>query len=229
MTPQQIKAMKLALEALKKCHYYMIDAGLPNQSLLNEGFTAYKALEEVLAEHAMREVQRLGQEIEEIEYCTVYHCAGDCGQPHNQEEMSEFFAVQPEQEPVAVYGYCPECGAKGVMRERRPNGNDKCANGHTYPSSTSTPPQRTEQEPVAIKRMKEWVAYLKRKSDHGQHMKIPSEMSAGACWELAIELEQFINTHPPQRTEQAPAVYSSFGLMGGDAFVSGDSLKRNIT
>jgi hypothetical protein len=45
------------------------------------------------------------------------------------------------QEPVAVYGYCPECGAKGVMRERRPNGNDKCANGHTYPSSTSTPPQ----------------------------------------------------------------------------------------
>ena len=45
------------------------------------------------------------------------------------------------QEPVAVYGYCPECGAKGVMRERRPNGNDKCANGHTYPLSTSTPPQ----------------------------------------------------------------------------------------
>ena len=48
--------------------------------------------------------------------------------------------AQPE--PMAVYGYCPECGAKGVMRERRPNGNDKCANGHTYPSSTSTPPQR---------------------------------------------------------------------------------------
>ena len=86
-----------------------------------------------------------------------------------------------------------------------------------------------EQEPVAIKRMKEWIEYLKRKSDFGQHMKIPSEMSAGTCWELAIELEQFINTHPPQRTEQAPAVYSSFGLMGGDAFVSGDSLKRNIT
>ena len=66
---------------------------------------------EALADHAMRQVQRLGQEI--------------------------------EQEPVAVYGYCPQCGAKGVMRERRPNGNDKCANGHTYPSSTSTPPQRT--------------------------------------------------------------------------------------
>jgi hypothetical protein len=49
-----------------------------------------------------------------------------------------------EQEPVAVYGYCPECGAKGVMRERRPDGNDKCAKGHTYPSSkATTAPQRT--------------------------------------------------------------------------------------
>ena len=56
-----------------------------------------------------------------------------------------------------------------------------------------------EQEPMAVKRMMEWVNCLKRKSDYGQHMKIPSEMSAGVCWELAIELEQFINTHPPQR------------------------------
>ena len=51
--------------------------------------------------------------------------------------------AQPEQEPVAVYGYCPECGEKGVQRERRPNGNDKCVNGHTYSSSKSTLPQRT--------------------------------------------------------------------------------------
>ena len=33
-----------------------------------------------------------------------------------------------------TYGYCPECGAPGVTRERRPDGNDRCANGHTYPS-----------------------------------------------------------------------------------------------
>jgi DnaJ-class molecular chaperone len=47
------------------------------------------------------------------------------------------------QEPVAVYGYCPECGEKGVMRERRPDGNDKCANGHIYQSCKAThPPQR---------------------------------------------------------------------------------------
>jgi hypothetical protein len=51
----------------------------------------------------------------------------------------------------------------------------------------------------AVKHMMKWVDYLKRKSDYGQHMQIPSGMSAGACWELAIELEQFIDTDPPQR------------------------------
>jgi hypothetical protein len=86
MTPQQIDAMKLALEALKKCHYYMIDAGLPNQSLLNEAFTAYKALEG-LKDHAMREVQRLGQEIEQKIGCVNHDC-DQC-------------KAQPEQEPVA--------------------------------------------------------------------------------------------------------------------------------
>ena len=37
----------------------------------------------------------------------------------------------------AVYGYCPKCGSAGISRERRVNGNDKCAKGHTYPSSQS--------------------------------------------------------------------------------------------
>lgn len=36
-----------------------------------------------------------------------------------------------------VYGYCPLCGAPSVARERRPNGNDRCSNGHTYPSKTA--------------------------------------------------------------------------------------------
>jgi hypothetical protein len=33
-----------------------------------------------------------------------------------------------------VYGYCPRCGALGITRERRPNGNDRCSNGHEYPT-----------------------------------------------------------------------------------------------
>jgi hypothetical protein len=33
-----------------------------------------------------------------------------------------------------VYGFCPICGKIGVQRERRSDGNDKCENGHVYPS-----------------------------------------------------------------------------------------------
>jgi hypothetical protein len=37
---------------------------------------------------------------------------------------------------MASLGYCPRvgCGAPGVRRERRPNGNDTCEQGHEYPS-----------------------------------------------------------------------------------------------
>jgi hypothetical protein len=57
----------------------------------------------------------------------------------------------PVQEPVGVYGHCPVCGAKGITRERRPGGNDRCANGHTYKSiHATTPPAQPApvQEPV---------------------------------------------------------------------------------
>jgi hypothetical protein len=49
------------------------------------------------------------------------------------------------------------------------------------------------QEPVEVKHMMGWVESLKRQSDYGQHMRIPG-LNAGACFELAIELEQFIKT-----------------------------------
>jgi hypothetical protein len=54
--------------------------------------------------------------------------------------------AQPE--PEAIYGYCPECGAKGTKRERRIDGNDMCANGHIYFSKKAVypaPPQREWQ------------------------------------------------------------------------------------
>lgn len=38
----------------------------------------------------------------------------------------------------APYGYCPECGAKGVSRDRAyRDGNTRCSNGHEYPSEKS--------------------------------------------------------------------------------------------
>jgi hypothetical protein len=35
---------------------------------------------------------------------------------------------------MSLYGFCPVCGFKGLKRERRPNGDDMCPNGHEYPS-----------------------------------------------------------------------------------------------
>jgi hypothetical protein len=38
---------------------------------------------------------------------------------------------------ISPYGFCPRCLAPGYTRERRPNGNDRCNNGHTYLSSSA--------------------------------------------------------------------------------------------
>lgn len=44
--------------------------------------------------------------------------------------------ISPEtKQQLCPLGYCPICHAPGVRREKRPKGNDKCANGHTYPSA----------------------------------------------------------------------------------------------
>jgi len=53
-------------------------------------------------------------------------------------------AADKAQEPVTMYGHCPMCGAKGVSRERRLNGNDLCESGHIYPSRDSTTPPKRE-------------------------------------------------------------------------------------
>ena len=39
----------------------------------------------------------------------------------------------------APYGYCPKCGAEGVIRERKPDGNTTCSNDHIYLSRDALP------------------------------------------------------------------------------------------
>lgn len=36
---------------------------------------------------------------------------------------------------AGVYGKCPLCSAPVTIRERRLNGDDRCAAGHVFPSS----------------------------------------------------------------------------------------------
>ena len=64
MTPQQIEALKLALEALEGFYEYGYDR--------QECFEHITAIKEALAEHAMREAQRLGQEIEQEPVVWMY-------------------------------------------------------------------------------------------------------------------------------------------------------------
>lgn len=56
---------------------------------------------------------------------------------------------RPDRTGSDVYGYCPICGAPGVSRERRPNGNDRCEAGHEYPSKDTV--ARAEFSEVVVK------------------------------------------------------------------------------
>ena len=91
MTQDELKAMKLALEALEGFYEYGYDR--------QECFEHITAIKEALAEHAMREVQRLGQEIEQKIGCVNHDC-DQC-------------KAQPEQEPVATV--TSETGANITM------------------------------------------------------------------------------------------------------------------
>jgi HK97 family phage portal protein len=60
-------------------------------------------------------------------------------EPEEEEEEEEDDETITEEEndmenETNPYGFCPKCGAPGKTRERRPDGNDTCENGCTYPS-----------------------------------------------------------------------------------------------
>ena len=75
MTPQQIEAMKMALEALewanKEINGWRDDAYGYDAEDQPTIMSAVNAIKEALAEHAMQEAQKLGQEIEQepVELC----------------------------------------------------------------------------------------------------------------------------------------------------------------
>ena len=71
MTPQQLKAMKLALETIA----LVLEDLKKTQEKQQATITAIK---EALAEHAMRETQRLGQEIEEPWCMKMNGCKTKC-------------------------------------------------------------------------------------------------------------------------------------------------------
>ena len=95
MTPQQLKAMKQALEALK-----LLTGAWQTFGALDYGDNAITAIKEVLAEHAMREVQRLGQEIEQepVAHCEAgpnycWKCLEESNPTYGSEEIKKLREV----------------------------------------------------------------------------------------------------------------------------------------
>ena len=94
---KQQETLKLALEALKAFHYAMIDAGvLDRQEVLNQGFTAFTAIKQALADSALERMaenaRELGLDYEPAQqrpqncgtgYCSCIEC------PYEQQESKQ--------------------------------------------------------------------------------------------------------------------------------------------
>lgn len=102
------------LKALRKTHGFTLDEAA---KLIDSSKSYLWELENGTTEPGGYKLMRL---------CTLYKVP------------CQYFYSDKPLEPDAVYGYCPHCGAKGVSRERRMDGNDTCGNGHCYPSNAAT-------------------------------------------------------------------------------------------
>lgn len=92
------EALKLALEALEADELDMVDDGSGNMIFRKE--QAITAVKEALAEHAMREVQRLGQEIEQEPVISKW-VLREVYFDEDGEPVMHRSPPQPEQAPVA--------------------------------------------------------------------------------------------------------------------------------
>jgi len=127
------EALKLALEALETYHGYMEPLltvfGGPRvpaeQSTTWKVEQAITAIKEALREHAMREVQRLGQEIEQepvaLESLLGAIARGWCHEKNANKEMDSDLAMAIATEVKTLYAtppqleernFCPRCGKR---------------------------------------------------------------------------------------------------------------------
>ena len=89
MTPQQIDAMKLALEVMRNQGDVSVD----------EWIATEKAIKEALAEHAMRETQRLGQEIEQEPVAWWDAKLGAFDEKHF-DQLQPLYTAPPQRKPL---------------------------------------------------------------------------------------------------------------------------------
>lgn len=102
------------------------------------------------------------------------------------------------------YGYCPICGAPGLSRERRPDGNDHCTNGCTYPSKDAVRP-KGYTPPVAVQ-----LENLKNIIEEKQALIDRQEEEIQILKDTLFNLKNSEITAPPDRSGR----YNWFGAGG---------------
>lgn len=77
---------------------------------------------------------------------------------------------KPPKPTDAPYGYCPTCGGVGMSRERRMDGNDKCSNGHSYPSSSALTSLNQIKIALNMEREAKTIAQFKKEEQENWEM-----------------------------------------------------------
>jgi hypothetical protein len=218
MTPQQIKAMKLALDALDIAQGMLADLKSQHQPKM---LSAYTAIKEVLAEHLMREVQRLGQEIE-------------------QEPVAHWSDCAVHSEPAYPKSEC-DCGGIVAVADYTALSDKYVALSDKYVALKA---QHKEQEPVAwlltdknINSLQvDSIQRLINRLNHAHHTDLCVRINGQDEWFQADWLKHMVIATPPQRkplsfneiTAIEEKVYMQTTHKGKPAFEYANALIRAI-
>jgi hypothetical protein len=191
-----IEVLKQMQEALKKYHYYTIDAGLPNQSMLNKGYAAYQAGKQAIAELESQEQNfcpRCGKRTNDIHTCTPPQCT--------EQDLSE----QGRKKSAILGNNIEEMVNNGLPFLTALDTALKVYDHHT---PRLHPPQRTEQEPVAWLLTEKNINSLHVDSiqllidrlKHAHHTDLCVRINGQDEWFQADWLKHMVRATPPQRT-----------------------------
>jgi hypothetical protein len=93
-----IEVLKQMQEALREYHYYTIDAGLPNQSMLNKGYAAFQAGKQAIAELESQE--------------PVAWMDADGNVSDNNDHKCFPIPLYTQQPQRTEQNFCPRCGKR---------------------------------------------------------------------------------------------------------------------
>jgi hypothetical protein len=224
------EALKLALDALESCT--PLDTSSSHviypwydEKLVDKAITALK---ERLADHPMREVQRLGQEIEQEPVCpeckaeVLYECVACSSNNYPPPQRTEQEPVSKLQEPTAERAWFT-IAELNAWADKKLSENPHWVMPKDEPERDEPPPQ-PEQEPVAWRTFDGEGGYDYRTYDTNEDYadewekrnpnhkgwveplyKDPKPCPTCEALARTVMLDQTSHdTTPPQRTEQEP-------------------------